>query len=113
MTPDPRYDPALTGGVHAQLAPMPLHGGGGLATVQYYWDVSSYADLYLFADVGRVYASYDDLTLHGMRAGFGPGIEVHSSSQFLVEAYLGFSIDGNVTVSAAFTPIVDRRAHWW
>jgi hypothetical protein len=33
MTPDPRYDPALTGGVHAQLAPMPLHGGGGLAII--------------------------------------------------------------------------------
>jgi hypothetical protein len=33
MTPDPRYDPALTGGVHAQLAPMPLQGGGGLSIV--------------------------------------------------------------------------------
>jgi hypothetical protein len=33
MTPDPRYDPALSGGVHAQLAPMPLRGGGGLAIV--------------------------------------------------------------------------------
>jgi hypothetical protein len=33
MTPDPRYDPALTGGVHATLAPMPLQGGGGLALI--------------------------------------------------------------------------------
>ena len=33
MTPDPRYDPALTGGVHAQLSPMPLRGGGGLAII--------------------------------------------------------------------------------
>jgi hypothetical protein len=84
-----------------------------LATAQYYWDVSSYADLYVFADVGRVYGSYNDITWRGMRAGFGPGIEIHSSNQFLVEAYLGFSIDGDVTVSAAFTPIVDRRSHWW
>ena len=84
-----------------------------LATVQYYWDVSTYADIYLFVDAGRVYSSLDDLTFRGFRVGVGPGIEVHSESQFLFEAYLGASIDGDVSVSVAFTPIANRRAHWW
>jgi hypothetical protein len=31
MAPDPRYPPPSS--VHAQLAPMPVRGGGGLALV--------------------------------------------------------------------------------
>jgi hypothetical protein len=83
-----------------------------LATAQYYWDISSYADFSLFVDGGRVYRSLDELTLDGFRVGFGPGLEVHGT-QFLFESYLGFSIDGDVTFSVQFSPITDRRAHWW
>jgi hypothetical protein len=83
------------------------------ATVQYSWDISTYSGVYLFTDVGRVWASLDDLTLHGLRAGFGPGLRVHTRDNFVFEASLGFSIDGDVTISLALTPIADRRAHWW
>ena len=82
------------------------------ATLQYYWDISPYADLSLFVDAGRVYRSLDDLTLDHLRVGFGPGVAVHGD-KFLFETYLGSSIDGGLTVSVIFKPITDRRAHWW
>lgn len=81
-------------------------------TVQYNWDVSRWADVYLFVDVGRVYPSLDDVTLEGLRAGFGPGITLHSNKDFLFEAFVGTSIDGGIVASAAFTPIVNRRTRW-
>lgn len=83
-----------------------------LATLQYYWDVSPYIDLSLFADAGRVYRSLGDLTLDELHVGAGPGLGVHGD-HFLFETYLGFAVDGGVTFSVVLKPITDRRAHWW
>jgi hypothetical protein len=84
----------------------------GFATVQYFWDISKYADAYVFTDFGRVYSSLDDLTLDDMRAGFGTGLEVHTDAGFVIEGYLATSINGGVVVSAAFSPIYDTRPRW-
>ena len=78
-------------------------------TAQYFWDISKYADVYLFTDVGRVYNSPEDITLTNMRVGFGVGLEIHSDNGFLLEGYLASSIDGGVIVSASLTPIFDER----
>lgn len=81
-------------------------------TVQYFWDISQYADAYVFTDFGRVYSSYSDLTLSDLRLGGGVGVEVHSANGYLFEGYIGSSIDGGVVVSAAFAPIYDQRPRW-
>jgi hypothetical protein len=82
------------------------------ASAQYFWDISKYADTYIFADAGRVYHAVDDLTLSGLRAGFGLGLEVHSDAGFLFEGFLATSIDGGLVVSVALTPIFDERPRW-
>jgi hypothetical protein len=81
-------------------------------SLQYQWDLSHYADAYLFTDVGRVFPSLDDLSLHRLRAGFGIGLELHRDTGFLLEATLATSIDGGVFVSVSFNPILDARTHW-
>lgn len=47
----------------------------GFGSVQYQWDVSHILDAYLFADAGRVFPSIANVTLHGLRVGYG--IELH------------------------------------
>jgi outer membrane protein assembly factor BamA len=81
-------------------------------TAQYYWDISKFTDVYLFADVGRVYHSPEDITLTNMRAGFGVGLQIQSDHGFLIEGFVATSIDGGVVVTAALTPIFDQRPRW-
>src|SRR5262249_29290923 len=57
-----------------------------VATGEYQYALSHYIFASLFVDVGRVYPSLDDLTLDGMRCGFGVGIEAHSQTSFLARA---------------------------
>jgi outer membrane translocation and assembly module TamA len=83
-----------------------------VGSLQYMWNVSQYAEAYVFGDVGRVYEGYNQLTLSGLRAGFGVGLEFHSEQSFLVDATIASSIDGGIVLLAAFSPVLDARPRW-
>jgi len=81
-------------------------------SVQYQWDLSHFTDAYIFTDAGRVYSDLDDVNVHGMRVGYGVGIEVHHETGFLVEASIASSIDGGLFFSISFNPVLDARPRW-
>ncbi|HEX8109612.1 MAG TPA: BamA/TamA family outer membrane protein, partial [Kofleriaceae bacterium] len=107
---------------------LPTLGGGGFlrgypyerfrdrvaafGTIQYQWDISHLVDAYLFSDAGRVFPSPDALTVHGMRLGYGIGLELHGQNGFLLEGSLASSIDGGVFVSVALNPVLDQKERW-
>ncbi|HEX3764205.1 MAG TPA: BamA/TamA family outer membrane protein [Kofleriaceae bacterium] len=76
-------------------------------SLAYEWDLSQWVSARLFTDVGRVYSSLDDLTLHGLRVGYGVAIEGHSIDNFVVETSLGSSIDGGLFLNLSFNPVYD------
>ncbi len=84
----------------------------GFGTIQYQWDISHLADAYLFTDAGRVFPSLDALTVHGMRVGYGIGVELHGQNGFLLEGSLASSIDGGVFVSVSLNPVLDQKERW-
>ncbi len=110
------------------FAELPMLGGGdflrgypferfrdrvaAFGSLQYQWDLSHFVDAYLFIDVGRVFPSLDDLSLHQLRAGYGIGLALHGNSGFLLEGNLATSIDGGIFASVAFNPILDARPRW-
>jgi Omp85 superfamily domain len=81
-------------------------------TIQYQWDLSHLVDAYLFTDTGRVFPSLDELTVHGMRLGYGIGLELHGDGGFLLEGTLASSIDGGVFVSVSLNPVLDQKERW-
>jgi hypothetical protein len=83
-----------------------------LGTVQYQWDLSSLLDAYLFTDAGRVFPSLDELTVHGMRLGYGIGLELHGPGGFLLDGSLASSSDGGVFLSVSLNPVLDQRERW-
>lgn len=84
----------------------------GVASLQYMWNLSLYSEAFVFVDAGRVYRSYDDVTLDDLRVGFGIGIELHTTREFLLDAHLASSIDGGIVLTAAFHPVLDARPRW-
>ncbi|HEX3479066.1 MAG TPA: BamA/TamA family outer membrane protein [Kofleriaceae bacterium] len=84
----------------------------GFGTIQYQWDLSNLVDAYLFTDAGRVFPSLDELTVRGMRLGYGIGLELHGQNGFLLEGTLASSIDGGLLVSLALNPILDQKERW-
>ena len=83
-----------------------------VGTLQYGWSVSHLVDAYAFTDAGRVYPALHDLTLSGLRVGFGMGVQIHSDHSFLVDLSLASSIDGGVFATASFNPVFDSRPRW-
>jgi hypothetical protein len=84
----------------------------GLLTAQYMWDVQRGVDAFLFVDVGRVYDSLDDVTLSGLRAGFGGGFQLQSSSGWAAAISLASSIDGGLFLTATLTPYWNEVPRW-
>ncbi len=76
-------------------------------SLAYEWDLSQWFAARLFTDVGRVYPSLAELSLHHLRAGFGLAVEAHSASAFVLEASVGTSIDGGLFLNLAFNPVYD------
>ncbi len=76
-------------------------------SLAYEWDLSQSFAARLFTDIGRVFPSLDELSLHHLRVGFGLAIELHSADAFVVEASIGSSIDGGVFFNLAFNPVYD------
>ncbi|NVB77963.1 MAG: hypothetical protein HOV81_06165 [Kofleriaceae bacterium] len=86
-----------------------------VGTLEYQWDLSYELYASLFVDCGRVYSSYDDLSLRDLRTGFGIAFEAHTKGYTGVRASIATSEDGDVFVNLYFEPIftvkprVERR----
>ena len=76
-------------------------------SLAYEWDLSLLLSARLFTDVGRVYPSLDELSLRGLRVGFGLAVEAHGASSFVLEASVGSSIDGGLFLNLSFNPVYD------
>jgi outer membrane protein assembly factor BamA len=77
--------------------------------LQYRWDLSSYANVFVFVDSGRVYRDASELGVDHLRLGFGGGLALLSGGgHFLAEGMLGSSIDGGVVAALSFSPVEDR-----
>ncbi|MBX3160723.1 MAG: BamA/TamA family outer membrane protein [Deltaproteobacteria bacterium] len=76
-----------------------------VATAEYQWDLSRALHASVFGDVGRVYPGLDDLTLDGLRFGFGIALEMHSHNALLGRISLATSIDGGAFVNFYLDPV--------
>jgi hypothetical protein len=83
-----------------------------LGTAEYVWDLSNYMNAFVFVDGGRVYASPEALTLHGLRVGYGGGLALHRGANYLIAGTLASSIDGGLFVTATLAPLWDARQRW-
>jgi hypothetical protein len=106
--------PALGGGSFLRGYPFERFRDriAAFGTVQYQWDLSSLLDAYLFTDAGRVFPSLDELTVRGMRVGYGIGLELHGPGGFLLEGSLASSSDGGVFLSVSLNPVLDQKERW-
>jgi hypothetical protein len=74
-------------------------------SLEYQWDLSRYVFASLFTDVGRVYPSIEDITLDGLRWGFGVAIEAYSRNSFQARVSVASSIDGGFFLRLHLDPI--------
>ena len=81
-----------------------------LGSIEYQFDTSESSGGFLFADVGRVYAQPEDLTLADLRLGFGGGIQFHSKRSFLGRFTIASNPQQDVFLSLSFDPVYDTRA---
>jgi hypothetical protein len=86
-----------------------------VGTLEYQWDIAHAAYAGLFVDSGRVWRSYSDLTLSGLRTGFGLALELHTQRVSLIRGSIATSVDGGVEFNLYFDPVyaitprVERR----
>jgi hypothetical protein len=83
-----------------------------LATVEYTWDVGNFCAAYLFFDIGRVYPSLGDFTFEGMREGYGGGIQLHSTTDYIGRFQVAASSEG-VIFEVVLAPAFRRRESVW
>jgi hypothetical protein len=83
-----------------------------LGSLQYMWSLFRYGSAFVFADVGRVYNSWESFTLDGLHMGYGAGIELYTSDTFLIDFSVASSTDGGIAVLAEFSPLLDARQRW-
>jgi hypothetical protein len=76
-------------------------------SLAYEWDLAQWLSARLFTDAGRVYPALDELSLRGLRVGFGLAVEAHSVDSFVLEASVGSSIDGGLFLNLSFNPVYD------
>ena len=70
----------------------------------YRWRAGSWLAPMLFADVGRVFAGLDDLSLDNARVGFGAAIELYSDTGTIVRTQIASSIDRSMAACPAPPP---------
>lgn len=73
-------------------------------SVEYQWDVGYHAAASLFVDAGRVFPSLEQLTLSGVRVGYGAALELYGSRSFVARAAVATSRDGGVQLFLSFDP---------
>ncbi|MGM0578840.1 MAG: BamA/TamA family outer membrane protein [Myxococcota bacterium] len=64
--------------------------------LEYRYPILTSLSGFLFVDAGRVWRRFEDLTLEGLRVGFGGGLQVHMRKAFLARIQLAGSIDGGL-----------------
>lgn len=77
----------------------------GVASLEYMWDLSRLLYSSIFVDVGRVYPGLDDLTLDGLRCGFGFALEAHTHDSLLARVQVASSIDGDIWFNFYVDPV--------
>jgi hypothetical protein len=76
-----------------------------LGSVEYQWDLVRHMTASVFVDAGRVYPALDELTLDGMRVGYGVGVQVQTTNSFVGQASLASSKDGGLFLNFTFDPV--------
>jgi hypothetical protein len=78
-----------------------------VGSLEYQWDLGRHMAASVFVDAGRVYPSLEDLTLEGLRVGYGVGAQFHTGSSFIARANLATSKDGGLFFNLAFDPVFE------
>ena len=76
-----------------------------LGSVEYQWDLTRNLTASLFVDAGRVSPSLDELSIDGMRVGYGVGLGVQTTTSFVGQASLASSKDGGLFLNFTFDPV--------
>ncbi len=77
-----------------------------VGTLEYQWDLAYGMFASLFVDCGRVYSSYDDLSLDDLRTGFGLAFEAHTKGFTAVRLSMASSEAGDIFFNLYFEPII-------
>ena len=75
--------------------------------VTYRWSVGNDLAASLFSDIGRVHTGLDDLSLHGMRVGYGVALEGYTTTSMFIRAEVASSIDGGLFIYVSLNPVTD------
>jgi hypothetical protein len=78
-----------------------------VGSVEYTWDLLQWISASAFVDAGRVSPSLRELSVSGMRVGYGVSLQVHRYHSYLLRTNLATSIDGGVFLDVAFDPVFD------
>jgi len=87
----------------------------GVGTLEYQWDLARHLYASVFVDTGRVWDSYENLTLDNLRTGYGLAFEFHSPTLSMIRGSIASSIDGGVQLNLYLEPVfaviprVERR----
>ena len=77
------------------------------ASGEYFWDLNTFLTASLFVDVGRVYASIDELPNPGMRLGYGTSLQLSWGHHFVGAVSLASSVDGGAFLNLVLDPIYE------
>jgi len=84
-----------------------------VATAQYVWDLSRFADAFLFVDAGRVFPAITSLSVDNMRVGYGGGLVLHGhTGEYVVGGTVASSIDGGVQFTLTLGPLWNATPRW-
>ncbi|HEX5063554.1 MAG TPA: BamA/TamA family outer membrane protein [Kofleriaceae bacterium] len=74
-------------------------------SLEYQWDLARWLYASVYADVGHVYPAWDDVTLAGMRCGYGFSLEVQTHTSLVGRLSVSSSIDGDVWFNLYLDPV--------
>lgn len=84
-----------------------------VGTAQYLWDLSRFADAFLFVDAGRVFPAITSLSLDNFRIGYGGGLVLHGhSGEYLVGGTVASSTDGGIQFTVTLGPVWNATPRW-
>ncbi len=78
-----------------------------LASAEYSWQLTDQLYAFGFVNAGRVYSGPGDLSVRGLRVGYGGGIHVYHGSGSLLRVQLASSIDGGMFLNLVFDHVYD------
>ena len=81
-----------------------------LTSAEYQFDVLANLAGYVFVDAGRVYPSLADVSVEGVRVGYGGGVQFHTQRSFVARANVASSVDGGIFFNLTFDPVHEPRS---